>query len=281
VLLASVLLALCAAATNAASSVLQRWANLRQVEAGHGPVARVVGLPRQPTWLAGIGVLIVSFLLQAGALAVGQLATVQPLLALELPMAVLLGSVVFSHHLRPAAWMAILAMTLGVVLFLVSLHPTAGTLEHPSGGALARAAGLTAAIVALLVGAAFAARGARRAALLGIASGVAFALTAAFMSAALAEGISWGLFGRWQSYLVPLTGIASLLLFQLGLQSGTLVAVQPGVTLSDPVVSVALGAWLFHEGVRTGTWLAPETLGIAIVGWGAIRLSREARWLAE
>ncbi len=271
----SVLLALCAVVSNAASSVLQRHANARQVEAAHGHLARVAGLPRQPAWLAGIGTLIVSFLLQAGALATGQLAEVQPLMALELPVAVLLGSIVVDRRLSGRAWTGILAMTLGTILFLFALRPTAGPSDGPRGRALAVAAGLTGTGAALLTTWAFLAQGARRGALLGVASGIGFALTAAFMSAALSHGVSWGLLLRWPTYLVPITGIASLLLYQLGLQAGSLVAVQPGVTLTDPLVAVVLGVMVLHEGVRTGPWLLPEALGMAALGWGAARLSRE------
>lgn len=65
-----------------------------------------------------------------------------------------------------------------------------------------------------------------------------------------------------------------MLLLQLGLQAGTLVSVQPGVTLADPVIAVLLGATLFGEQLRAGGWIVLEAIGAAAVGWGTFTLSR-------
>jgi drug/metabolite transporter (DMT)-like permease len=272
----TILLAVLAAATNAGASVLQRKANLREVEAHRTGLAGLADLLRQPLWLAGISAVIVSFLLQAGALVVGELSEVQPLMALDLPFSLLLASLVFPQRLGRRVWVEIAVMTGGIAVFLYALHPTEGAPGGASGAAWAWGAGVTAGVVALLTGAGMRLAGVRRAALLGIASGVAFALTAVFIAAALAGGLSGEVFTRWQLYLVPVAGITAMVLLQEGLQAGPLVAVQPGVTLSDPVVAVVLGALLFDEGLRTGAWLIPEVIGAAAVAWGAVRLSRSS-----
>jgi hypothetical protein len=108
----------------------------------------------------------------------------------------------------------------------------------------------------------------------GVGAGISFALTATFMSGALAEGVSWGLFVRWQTYLVAVAGITAMVTLQEGLQAGSLVLVQPGVTLADPVVAVVLGVLLFGERVRTGFWLVGAVVGAAGVAWGVLMLSR-------
>ena len=272
----AILLAVLAAATNAGASVLQRKANLREAEAHRTGLAGLAHLLRQPLWLAGISAVIVSFLLQAAALVVGQLSEVQPLMALDLPFSLLLASFVFPQRLGWRVWVEIAVMTGGIALFLYALHPTAGVPGGASGVAWAWCAGVTAGVVALLTGVGMRLAGVRRAALLGIASGIAFALTAVFIAAALAGGLSGEVFTRWQLYFVPVAGITAMVLLQEGLQAGPLVAVQPGVTLSDPVVAVVLGALLFHEGLRTGAWLIPEVVGAAAVAWGAVRLSRSS-----
>lgn len=269
----SILFALLAAAANACASVLQRMANLREVQSGRGGLGRLVDLLRQPLWLAGIGAVTVSFLLQAAALSTGELAVVQPLLSLELPLTLLLASAVFHRRLVPRTWVDIGVMTAGMALFLFALHPTGGAPSGPDATAWALAAGLTAGVIVALTVAGFLTRGNRRAALLGAASGIAFALTAVFMSGALAGGLSEVL-AHWQTYLVPVAGIAAMVLLQEALQAGSLVAVQPAVTLSDPLVSVLLGVLLLQESVRTGAWLIPEVAGAVAVGWGAVQLSR-------
>jgi uncharacterized membrane protein len=268
------LLAVLAAATNATSAVLQRKANLREVEAQRTGWAGLVDLLRQPLWLAGIGAVIVSFLLQAAALAVGELSQVQPLLALDLPLSLLLASAVFHVRLGTGVWVDIGVMTCGIAVFLFALHPSGRAPDRPSGLDWALAAGTTAGVVALLAVVGFAATGTRRAALLGVASGICFALTAVFISVALADGMNSTVLMRWQTYLVPVAGIAAVLLLQEGLQAGPLVAVQPGVTLIDPVVAVLLGVLLLGEEVRTGPWIIPEVAGAAAVAWGALRLIR-------
>lgn len=267
-------LAVLAAAANACASVLQRVANLRQVEADRTGLAGLVGLLRSPLWLAGLGAVITGFLLQAGALAGGALAEVQPLMALDLPLSLLLASAVFRHRLSAGVWIDIGVMTAGIALFLVALHPTGGAPDHADGGDWILYAGVTGAVVALLTVAGSTASGTRRAALFGAASGISFALTAVFITAALADGLSWQTFTLWQTYMVAVAGLTAMVLLQEGLRAGSLVAVQPGVTLVDPVVAVALGALLFGEAVRTGPWVVPEIIGGAAVAWGAVRLSR-------
>lgn len=270
----AIALALLAAASNACASVLQRKANLREVRAHRSGLAGLVDLLRQPVWFGGIAAVILGFLLQAGALDLGQLAEVQPLMSLELPMTLLVASRVFHRRMDVRTWGDIALMTGGMVVFLFSLDPSTNSAPAPSGAAWAWGTGTTGGLVLTLTAAGYLAHDSRRAALLGVASGISFALTAAFMSGAMAPGLSWALFIRWQTYLVAVAGIAAMLLLQEGLQSGPLVAVQPGVTLSDPVVAVLLGVLLFAEDVRTGPWITGEVIGGAAVVWGAMLLSR-------
>jgi drug/metabolite transporter (DMT)-like permease len=269
-----VVFALLAAATNAVASVLQRKANLEEIEAERTGVAALVGLLRQPRWLTAIAAMIFSFALQGAALSLGAVALVQPLMALDLPMTLLLASLFFHRRLGGRTWGDIAVMTVGTGVFLFALAPAGGSPDAASGVEWALAAGATGLVVALLAVAGAASRGRRRAALLGVAAGVCFALTAVFMSAALADGLTAETFTRWQTYLVAVAGIAALVCLQEALRAGELVVVQPGVTLSDPVIAVVLGVFLFQESVGSGPWIGAEVLGMAAVVWGAVRLSR-------
>jgi hypothetical protein len=172
------------------------------------------------------------------------------------------------------SWVDILVMTAGMGLFLFSLHPSPSTAPSPSGVDWACAAGAIGAVVVGLVVAAYMHGGALRAALLGTAAGISFALTATFMSGALAPGLSWDVLTRWQTWMVAVAGLTAMVLLQEGLRAGSLVVVQPGLTLVDPVIAVILGALLFDEPVRGGPWLVGEVAGALAVGWGALRLSR-------
>jgi uncharacterized membrane protein len=267
-------LALLAAASNACASVLQRKANAREAAAHRSGWAGLADLPRQRLWLAGIGFVVVSFLLQAAALATGELSAVQPLMSLELPMTLLLSSRVTNHRLPLGSWRDILVMTGGMGLFLYSLHPFGGASGAADGRTWVWAACATGGTVLVLAVAGHLTRGSRRATLFAAASGTSFALTAAFMSGALAAGVSWALFTRWQTYLVAVVGLAAIVLLQAALQAGSLVVVQPAVTLVDPAVAVLLGVLLFGESVRTGPWIAGAIFGAVAIGWGALLLSR-------
>ncbi len=70
------------------------------------------------------------------------------------------------------------------------------------------------------------------------------------------------------------TGALAMYLLQNALQAGTLVAAQPGITLSDPVVSIAWGVVVFGEPVNTGWWLIGALAGAALIVSGTVALSR-------
>ncbi|MEU2880846.1 hypothetical protein ABZ651_32535, partial [Streptomyces sp. NPDC007070] len=94
----TIVLALLAALSNASASVLQRRAATDESDPGSGArqaLRWLVRVLRRPYWLAGAGLLALSTVLQAAALAVGSLSVVQPLMASELLFTLAVGSVVF------------------------------------------------------------------------------------------------------------------------------------------------------------------------------------------
>ena len=126
----SYVLAVLAAVGNATSSVLQRKAN-RDVPRSQNLSWRLIwSLLHQPVWFGGILAICIGFLLQATALGSGQLATVEPILVLELPLTLILASRIFGQGLRRREWGSAVVMTasLGALLFLLS--PSAGRNGH-------------------------------------------------------------------------------------------------------------------------------------------------------
>jgi hypothetical protein len=93
-----------------------------------------------------------------------------------------------------------------------------------------------------------------QAAVFGVAGGAAFGLTAALikgMTSHFAQG--WGaIFTSWQLYALVATGALGMFLVQSALNAGRLIAAQPGLTLSDPIISILWGVLVFHERVRSG-----------------------------
>ncbi|MEU9444887.1 DMT family transporter [Streptomyces sp. NPDC048304] len=273
----TVLLALLAALSNAAASVLQRRAAVQEdEECGRARAAlrRLTHLLRRPNWLAGSGLLALSSLLQAAALATGSLSLVQPLLAAELLFTLIVGSIAFRRTPDRRTWLAFVALAAGLAFFLVAASPSAG---RPTASPQAWLVGGTAAIgaVVLLVAVARPARPAARAALLGLASAVSFATTAALLKEAvgrLGQGPE-AMFGHWSLYATGAVGAVAFLLLQSALSAGSLTASQPALTLGDAITSVILGWVLFDEVIQLGARVIPEVIGIALIGTGSLGLA--------
>ncbi|GHE06671.1 DMT family transporter [Streptomyces alanosinicus] len=279
----TVLLALLAALTNASASVLQRRAAVQEPyedgpAGGAGSAVRRLGrLLRRPFWLAGAALLAVSGLLQAGALAVGGLSLVQPLLATELLFTLVVGSVVFRRRPGGGTWLAFAALAAGLALFLLAAAPGAGRPTAPPRAWLLGGGGALGAVV-LLVALARPMRGAPRAALLGLASAVCFATTAALLKEAvgrLGHGPA-AMFAHWSPYATAGAGLVAFLLLQSAFGAGSLTASQPALTLGDALTSVVLGWVLFAETVHLGLRVLPEAVGVALIGAGSVGLARAA-----
>ncbi|MCX4784890.1 MULTISPECIES: DMT family transporter [unclassified Streptomyces] len=278
----AVVLALWAALANGAASVLQRRAAMEQAESeavGGGPAVRqgmraLARLVRRRFWLAGVTVLGLSALLQAGALAVGSLSVVQPLMASELLFTLLLGTVVFHHRPGGRTWLSFLMLAAGLALFLAAVGPSAGEGTGMAGAWLPVGILAATAVLALLL-VARTLTGAAGAAVLGCATAVSFACTAALIkevTGRVPEGAAV-VFTTGYVYALGCAGLLSLLLLQSALRAGTLAASQPALTLGDALVSVVLGKALFGERIALGDHLLPATLGACLVAAGTVGLS--------
>ena len=277
----SYLLAVLAACANATSSVLQRKAN-REVPQSENLSLRLIGrLLHQPVWFGGILAITFGFLLQATALGFGELATVEPILVLELPLTLILASRVFGQQMRWQEWSFSAAMTAGLGGLLFLLSPSAGRNGGVQWWGWAVGVSLNVLLVLVLVmfGRREPVRGrgsAYRAGLLGIAAGSMFGLTAALMKG-MTRTFSHGLvdlFTSWEIYGMVAAGLVGMFLVQSAMNAGGLIAAQPGLTLADPVISVLWGVLAFHEQVRAGWFILPELLSMAVLVAGVVALTR-------
>lgn len=274
---AGVALAAAAAACNAVSSVMQRKANRDEaVDLRFGP-RLLLALLRRPAWLVGALAMVVSFGLQATALALATLAQVEPVLVAELPMTLFLGSWLLRHPLRPRDAATAAALAGGLALFLLGLGPGAGDGAVPATRGVVLAAVLSGAGVVALAAAASWGPPRLRSALFGAAAGSGFGLTASLMKVALthlAQEGPGGLVTAWSLYGMVVCGIASVVLVQAAMRSGTLVSAQPGITLLDPLVSVAWGVAVLGETTRTGPLLTLAFVGAGVMVAGVLVLVR-------
>jgi drug/metabolite transporter (DMT)-like permease len=276
-------LAVLAACANAISSVLQRKAN-REVPRNENLSLKLIwSLVHEPVWFGGILAVAIGFLLQATALGAGELAVVEPILVLELPATLILAALVFHARMRWQEWTAAIVMTAGLGGLLFFLSPSAG--RSTSVRWYVWVIGIAANL--LLIGALVlwgkrrpaersgrggAQGGAHRAAVLGVAGGAAFGLTAALMKGMTTTYSSGGfanLFTSWQLYAMIVSGASGMFLVQSAMNAGRLLAAQPGLTLSDPIVSIIWGILVFHERVRGGVYIA-LAVGSGVVMAGAV-----------
>ena len=262
----SYLLAVLAACANATSSVLQRKANREIPRRQNFSWKLIWSLLHEPVWFGGILAVTAGFLLQAAALSNGELSVVEPILVLELPLTLILASRMFHARLGRREWVPSAIMTVGLAGLLWTLSPSAGRSDSVRWYVWLIGAGSNLALVGVLVawarhrsgrGRGPARSAASQAALLGVAAGAMVGLTAALMKGMTSE-LSAGftaIFTTWPLYGMITAGAAGMFLVQTALNAGRLLAAQPGLTLTDPIVSILWGVLAFHEVVRGGPGL--------------------------
>ncbi|HEY5108748.1 MAG TPA: DMT family transporter [Acidimicrobiales bacterium] len=267
-------LALLAALANALSAIFQR------IGVQNAPADTVMSIRlirhafSNAIWFLGLAMIAVGFLLQAGALHFGQLSSVQPLVTSELLFLVLILGVWFRYHLGWREWGGSLAAAGGLAAFLVVSAP---------GGGNAIPTRHTWIVVFVAVGVASAVCSALgftgprwfRAAMFGSAGSVLFALSAALTKQfTTLLSIGWGrAFTDWVPYALVATGVVGLFLIQSSFHAGPITSSQAAITIVDPVVSVVIGIYLFHDHLETAGWRLPvEVVAIVVVVAGVMVL---------
>jgi hypothetical protein len=240
---------------------------------GSGSLRRVL---LRPLWIAGLLVAALGLALHTLALDRGQLMVVQPLLVSGVVFALPVSKALDGRRISAAeiAWSCVLIT--GLASFLVAGNAHGGQVSVDAD-ALAVAT-IVASAVAL--GAAAAGRWWSRryaALLLAVSAGVGYGVTAALLKEALAvaqQGVVAEL-SDWPMYALLVVGGASLLLTQLAYRAGPLSQSLPALSITDPAVSIAVGALAFREQFAHG--LSPvtvEVLGFTLMLVATARLAR-------
>ena len=272
----SVLFALLTALFNGLASVLQR------IAAATAPAAKALHLSlfgylvRHKVWLAGIGMVVLAAVCQATALATGPVALVQPIFIIELPFTLLVASRLAHRGLPRLPWWAVGLVTVALGAGLAAAAPSGGGTDA-SLKVWVAALVVTACFEAVVITIGVRTRGNARGAAFGLAAACGYALTATLMKsavAALPHGAA-AFFTSWQLYGTAVAGVGALFLLQNGLQAGSLVAVQPPLTLGDALISACYGVTVFGEEVNTDGWLLViEILAVIAIAVGCVELSR-------
>ena len=269
-------LALGAACCYATAGVLQqRSAQAQPFERALRPTL-LLHLVAERQWLAGVAADGLGYLLQFLALERGSLVLVQPLLVSGLLFALPLSAFLARRRMTPLDWAGSFEVVVGLSLFLVMARPAQGrATTTATGWAIVLAGTLVPAVV--LVAVARRRRGQIRAVFLGTAAGIAFGLTAALTktNAHLLDHGLGQLVSSWQLYAMVVIGVWAMLVAQSAFQAGALSLSLPVMTVTDPVVSIVIGAAVFEEGIaRRGLEPALQLLGLVAMVAGVFTLAR-------
>jgi drug/metabolite transporter (DMT)-like permease len=270
----TVLLAFLAACAFALGNVLQQKGDI-QASAGEGGPRFFVQILRRPVWLAGGGMQVAGWVLQAIALKTGALTVVQSVTSLSLVIALPLGAKITDQQVSRRVIAGAIALAAGIVLFLFAGSPQGGT-SHPDAAAWWSAILATVVVVGLLAGLGRHQTGAAKALLLGSAAGVGFALQAAvtkeFMTE-LGHGVTT-LLGDWTIYVLIASAVVGFMLQQSALKTAVLAPAMASSNAVTLLASVVFGLTVFGETLSHGHGpLAPAIIGLAIAMAGIVLLA--------
>lgn len=245
----AVVAALGAAVCYAVAAAVQQH-EASQSSAGSG-LSLLVRLVRRPRWLAGVAATVVGAVLHVISLRLGPLALVQPVGVTGLLFALPLGAALHGRRLHRRDLAAAAAVIAGLIGLLASVQVHAGvpSISERASAALAVGTALLA-WSATLLGRRLPA--AARGAMLAAAAGAAFGATSALVRVVAHQvgevGPVSAMVG-WTPAALIVIALLGLSLSQSAYQVGTLAAVEPALSVVDPVAAVVVGELLLGEPV--------------------------------
>jgi drug/metabolite transporter (DMT)-like permease len=261
--------ALTAALLFGSASILQTIAS-RNVPLSTGVSHHMVlGLARQPVFLAAIALNLLGFSFHLVALRTIPLFLAQSGIAASLAVTALLAMRIFHDPLGPRDWTAVGAVCSGLALLAVS----AGSVgENDRGRGFA--AGVLAALALIAAIGLFTSRfhGAVAAAALGLLAGFGFAGVS--VSARLLPDLHPStVVHSLATYSLAASGCVAFMLYSLALQRGSVTGATGPMIVSQTVTPAAIGVLALNDAIRSG-WVVPALVSFAVTAAGAVALAR-------
>ena len=228
-------------------------------------------LVQQPRWLLGVAFSFAGNVILATALSMGSVTLVEAVFVARLLFALAIAVLWERQRLPNRDALGALAITIGLVVFLLAAEPVAGPLEVPpfrwivGGGGIVLFA-VVLAVIASRLGPI------HKAVLLGTGAGALFGLQAALMKGAMhllsTSGVL-GLLASWRGYVVVAVAVLGMLLVQSAFEAAPLPASYPAVVTTELLAGVFVGVWLLGgtinlDALSLGLFL--PALGLMIVG---------------
>ena len=231
-------------------------------------------------WLLGVGCDVGAYATQAGALAVGSLLLVQPVLVTTLLFALPISAKMTGRKLYPADGVWAVVKTSALAVFVVVGNPSEGKdLASFSKWAPTLFACLAVIVACIVIGRMWKPGAA---ALLAAATGGMFGIGAALTKSAmnlLGQGIPQ-LLTSWELYVLIGAGVAGAVLQEDAFQAGDIEASLPAMTILEPLVAILLGVAVLDERIqaRGGEWVI-IAMTIVAMGIATVQLARRAAQL--
>ncbi|MFJ3228566.1 DMT family transporter [Streptomyces sp. NPDC086783] len=254
---------------------------LQQKAASHAPLSDflsprlLIDLIRVPTWLGGIGLMVVGQVLGAIALSRGELSLVEPLLATNLLFAMALSRHQTKQPLGRQGWAGLALLAGGVTAFIVAGQPEGGdAVTDPLRHWLI--IGVMIGLALLLTAYAKRTRLSAAPLLLAVAAGLLYGVQDAltrvtgqrFASGGWSEVVT-----SWQPYGVLVLGVTGLVLVQSAFETAPLRMSLPALTATQPLAGIVCGVGFLGDRLRTDTGaLAWQAAGLAAVVAGIVLL---------
>jgi drug/metabolite transporter (DMT)-like permease len=271
------LLAIVAAFFFALAATLWQKAALSLTDVSFRHPKSFLVLLTQWLWLLGLAVQLLGVALQAAALDRGRVSIIQPLLVTSVIWALPLGYYMTGQVITRRLVIGAGVIVAGLAIFASFGDPAAGVDNAPASDWIASILVIGAICACLLL---FANRGnlTARAATLGTIAGVLYGLSATLMKPVVESlhtvGVS-GVVGGWEFWVMTVAGLVGFLFQQLSLSTGRLVPSVATVSVTNPVISVLLGALVLQERLDTDpAWSAVLGIGgLALALFGAVMIA--------
>jgi drug/metabolite transporter (DMT)-like permease len=232
----------------------------------------------RPAWLLGITIGAVAFVLHAGALKLGAIALVQPIMITGVVLAVPVRAALDRSLPTKGELRSVLITALGLAAFLVVANPV------PSADLPDRQAALLGTLLCFGLAAVASAVGARahrprtHALWLGISAGVLFGLVAGLLKLIVGEigdASPAELLTSWPLWALIGAGVSGMAINQRAYQIAPLSMSMPVLNIVDVLVALGLGAWAFGEApAHSPLALVIQAMALACMAFGLQQIAR-------
>lgn len=274
--LTAALLALAAAALFALAAALWQRASLQAGGFSFVEPRSVVRVATNPVWLVGLAAQVGGVLLQAAALDRGRVSIIQPLLVTSIVFALPIGHWLTGQRITGRLIAGAAVTVAGLAVFAVFADPATGVDDAPGADWIGAILVIAVACAGLLL---FANRGTltMRATMLGTLAGALYGLSATLMKPVVETFHASGadVLGGWEFWVMAAAGLVGFAFQQLSLATGRLVPSVASVSVTNPIVSVMLGALVLQETLdRDPPWRAVLGIGgLAVALFGAVLIA--------